>query len=679
MHLVVIDDGKYGFPLGGRDNSQTLVEFRGKRPRPGAVVSAITTNLTKKSALPVVSEWKYSQDWVRFTEVDLASGEADPSQPVPRLLDPLTLDRKALLRLRPVLQLVHGEFFVRASHVSELVSHYEFQGIDAERAWVAACVREGRSPAQHQGKPLRYRSEVARPLIEAFGEEHFVKAARDEVESVRAEQRALAEKREIALRQIKSLQETIEKAKVDLDRVKQESNGWVARLERLQQEGAEMEKRNAQLEEQAGQRKQRLQELEARIREMEEEEGRGRVRLRAKNRELENQHKLLLEKVEEAKRRARLEHDQLDTRVPALRELSELVDERSTLERLAERLDDRIGFEDLVGLHVAMKLFPFVVLTGPSGSGKSSLLRHYGDSLGFFIEMIPVQPNWSSVADLHGYVFPLGAERHFVSTPFSRALGMQVEEEEFLSLVILDEINLAHVEYYLADYLSAFERDRIVDIASPIELQEAKAPEWLKAFQGRIRVPETFLMAGTANEDHTTRAFSDKFRDRMAALEIVPDELKFGELNVLEPEPPVEPIGRVTPATWMGWRAAPRQEGPKKTTKAFKAANDILSALRGAGLEFGRRQFRDVLHFVVAAEPLLAVKGGKAEDRAMRACDIALEMRLLQKSAPLLEPLQERHARMYLEAIEGIEKAVRSQKKNFPRVARWVEEMKARD
>lgn len=217
------------------------------------------------------------------------------------------------------------------------------------------------------------------------------------------------------------------------------------------------------------------------------------MRLQSQTKELEGQLRDLHVKVEEAKRRARIEHDRQDARVPALRALSELVDERLTLEGLSERLADRIDFEDLVGLHVAMKLFPFVVLTGPSGSGKSSLLHHYGEALGFYTELVPVEPNWASVADLHGYVFPLGDTRRYITTPFSRALGMQVEEEDFLSLVILDEINLAHVEYYLADYLSAFERDRVVDLASPLELKSAEAPEWIAASQGRVRVGERSL------------------------------------------------------------------------------------------------------------------------------------------------------------------------------------------
>lgn len=675
--FLVESNGRFGIPL-GEDDEHGVIEFRGELPRGGTVVEVHNLVEKKNGGMSVASKWKPSQEWVLASEAEAASMGQDATKPVLKLMDLELLDVEAQHQLKPKAKLYEGKTYVRVSQIPDLVSHYEFMTTDAEREWLAAHIREGNNPSTYEGKPIRYRAEIVQPFIEAFGEEYIVQALKDKAAAARVDLQATTENAQEAQRLLEQTHNKLQQAQAELDEAQREQREWESRLAILDREAKALEQEKAQILKTIADREARLGQLDGVLRGLEEEERERRARILAKNKDLENQYGQLLKKVEDAKRRARLEHDEQDARVPALRELSELVDEKSTLEALAEQLKGRIGFEDLVGLHVAMKLFPFVVLTGPSGSGKSSLLHNYGEALGFYTELIPVQPNWASVADLHGYVFPLGEERHYITTPFSRALGMQVEEEEFLSLAILDEINLAHVEYYLADYLSAFERDRSVDLASPLEIKNAQVPRWLKAFNGRIRVPETFLMAGTANEDHTTRAFSDKFRDRMASLEIIPDELKFGDTLAAEDKSASAAIGRVTPATWRRWRESPTPAGHNNMGKAFSVANNILGVLRNAGLEFGRRQFRDVEQFVLAADSLLALKEDKAEARAKRACDIALEMRLLQKTAPLLEPLREQDARKYDDVLAGIEKALERQKKHFPRVDRWVNNMKAR-
>lgn len=104
-----------------------------------------------------------------------------------------------------------------------------------------------------------------------------------------------------------------------------------------------------------------------------------------------------------------------------------------------------------------------IVLAGDSGSGKTSLVKAFAEATGSEYRIIPVKPNWTSPEDLLGYFNPL--EQKFQSTPFLNALLEAKQQPDKLFLICLDEMNLARVEYYFADFLSLLEeRNRSVEI-----------------------------------------------------------------------------------------------------------------------------------------------------------------------------------------------------------------------
>ena len=104
-----------------------------------------------------------------------------------------------------------------------------------------------------------------------------------------------------------------------------------------------------------------------------------------------------------------------------------------------------------------------IVLAGDSGSGKTSLVKAFAEATGSEYRIIPVKPNWTSPEDLLGYFNPL--EQKFQPTPFLNALLEAKQQPNKLFLICLDEMNLARVEYYFADFLSLLEeRNRSVEI-----------------------------------------------------------------------------------------------------------------------------------------------------------------------------------------------------------------------
>ena len=96
-----------------------------------------------------------------------------------------------------------------------------------------------------------------------------------------------------------------------------------------------------------------------------------------------------------------------------------------------------------------------IILAGESGSGKTHLVKSFAEAVGGVYKIIPVKPNWTSSEDLLGYYNPL--EKKYLSTPFLDALMEANKNPDIPYFICLDEMNLARVEYYFADFLSLLE------------------------------------------------------------------------------------------------------------------------------------------------------------------------------------------------------------------------------
>lgn len=96
-----------------------------------------------------------------------------------------------------------------------------------------------------------------------------------------------------------------------------------------------------------------------------------------------------------------------------------------------------------------------IILAGDSGSGKTNLVKSFAEAIGGKAIIIPVKPNWTSAEDLLGYYNPL--EQKFLSTRFLDALFEAAKNPDVPYFICLDEMNLARVEYYFADFLSLME------------------------------------------------------------------------------------------------------------------------------------------------------------------------------------------------------------------------------
>lgn len=130
--------------------------------------------------------------------------------------------------------------------------------------------------------------------------------------------------------------------------------------------------------------------------------------------------------------------------------------------RLAPLLQSRLAEGGLLYSQAQLRDFlallrtrDLIVLAGDSGSGKTSLVRAAAAAIGGICTVIPVKPNWTGPEDLLGYYNPI--ERSYQATPFLLALQAAARSPQVPHFICLDEMNLARVEHYFADFLSLLE------------------------------------------------------------------------------------------------------------------------------------------------------------------------------------------------------------------------------
>lgn len=157
-----------------------------------------------------------------------------------------------------------------------------------------------------------------------------------------------------------------------------------------------------------------------------------------------------------------------------------------------------------------------IILEGVSGTGKTSLPYSLSRFLNNPASIISVQPSFRDRTELFGYFNEFS--KKFNETEFLRAVYEAGGMEE-PSLVVLDEMNLARIEYYFAEVLSVLEmpsRDEWTVDLVPIAWDND--PERIE--NGKLTMPGTLWFVGTANNDDSTFTITDKVYDRAGVVEL---------------------------------------------------------------------------------------------------------------------------------------------------------------
>ena len=182
----------------------------------------------------------------------------------------------------------------------------------------------------------------------------------------------------------------------------------------------------------------------------------------------------------------------------------------------ASRLRLYYDISDIRRFISGMAVSKILILQGMSGTGKTSLAHAFGDFIENTSTVIPVQPMWKERTDLVGYY-------NEFTKKFNETLLLEKMYEANYSdniyVTVLDEMNIARVEYYFAEFLSLLELpnpdERFLEVVPD---QWATDPEQL--VEGRIKLPNNMWFIGTANNDDSTFAISDKVYDRAMIMNL---------------------------------------------------------------------------------------------------------------------------------------------------------------
>lgn len=264
-----------------------------------------------------------------------------------------------------------------------------------------------------------------------------------------------------------------------------------------------------------------------------------------------------------------------------------------------------------------------LILQGLSGTGKSSLPELFKNALDIRWNSISVQPSWRDNRELLGYDNDF--TNRFKETEFTKALyrASSKKYQDDIVLIVLDEMNLARIEYYFADFLSELEHRnsdwKIPLISSYSEPNENNKPQWLNYDNetANIVVTKNIWFVGTANNDDSTSLITDKVYDRAQILDMD------------EREDPFE--GKNVQAKTISFSKLQAMFSNAKKTKAFQMTEEDWTTLnyidetvlQEMDITFGNRMKTQLDDFV----PVYTACGGTKEG----AIDYFLAHKILRK------------------------------------------------
>ena len=314
----------------------------------------------------------------------------------------------------------------------------------------------------------------------------------------------------------------------------------------------------------------------------------------------------------------------------------------------------------------AIKSKPFLLLAGISGTGKSRIVRElaracWDEGSEEFksqkpknFEMVQVKPNWHDSSELIGYVSRIDGVRYVVG-PFLKFMVKAINDPDIPYFLCLDEMNLAPVEQYFAEYLSVVESrkrqedgtittDPIVDYSNTDEYKslidqlfpnnDTLRSQYLTEKGGkRLSIPTNLIVVGTVNMDETTFSFSRKVLDRAMTIEMNKVNLK-GGLDRRH-----EVIGKLGKAELIGEAV----EGVDVYGKYEDVCNTAIAyiekindKLEGTPFKIAYRTRNEVLLYVVNNLPYNKIEGDdestyKTEFVVARALDEITNMKILSR------------------------------------------------
>jgi len=208
------------------------------------------------------------------------------------------------------------------------------------------------------------------------------------------------------------------------------------------------------------------------------------------------------------------EYKDVDTNIPNADGLS--LEELCNTFRLfaASQLHLYYTIDTIRQLFAGMSSSKLIILEGISGTGKTSLAYALGKFFDHDSSICSVQPSWKDRSELVGYYNEF--TKKFNETEFLRALYEATYRKD-INIIVLDEMNLARIEYYFAEFLSIMEMPNKNEWKIEL-INSYDDADPSHVVQGKMLIPQNVFFFGTANNDDSTFTISDKVYDRAISL-----------------------------------------------------------------------------------------------------------------------------------------------------------------
>ena len=312
---------------------------------------------------------------------------------------------------------------------------------------------------------------------------------------------------------------------------------------------------------------------------------------------------------------------------------------------------------------------PFVILTGNSGTGKTRIAKQFAE----YLEVsdyngeknwliVPVGADWTDNSKVLGFYNPLADNGvgSYEKTGILKLIERANNNSDIPYFIILDEMNLSHVERYFSDFLSHMETPD-----NPFELDGYEKKE--------LPYPNNLFVVGTVNIDETTYMFSPKVLDRANVLEFKPE--KDDVLNLFDSpnySGKVDPAGDGVAKAFLrlakeirNGRFNVNSTGEEKMEDLKSTFSSVYEILEKRGFEFAYRTVREIRQYISAVYEL-----------ADQEFDLykAIDEQLLQKVLPKIHGNRKEIGEM----LDELERICKQEGKTLVLSAKKIEQMKGK-
>ncbi|MCY0899915.1 MAG: AAA family ATPase [Firmicutes bacterium] len=276
----------------------------------------------------------------------------------------------------------------------------------------------------------------------------------------------------------------------------------------------------------------------------------------------------------------------------------------------------RISIDDVLNVLLALEVRPFVIFSGRSGTGKTLLTRILASLFGWPYYMVPVSPAWTDPADLLGFVSPLSRQR------VPGALEDLLVSNNDDALLCLDEFNIAKVEHYFSDFISAMENG-----SEGFSRGLFPKLQRLSVNSGEsFRLPPRLRVIATMNFDDSVQSITPRVLDRANVL-----DFNVPSVDVLVVDRSIDlALVNKTNFQWP-WNGERVLADPETFMQTATMIRDIWPALRGSRGQFAHRVAQEMCRYIALGLPFAGDLGRNTEEQREFLLDRQIAQRILPK------------------------------------------------